>query len=245
VQTRAEKVCAEKFLGVPVESFETGGKEQLIYLLKAGLSPSAKVIDLGCGVLRGGYWLIHFLDPGCYCGIEPRNDRLRIGVDSILEPDTLKIKRPRFDSNPVFDTSAFGEKFDFFLAYSIWTHASKSQIVTMLDSFLKDSKETGVFLVTYLPPTWRHHDYKGNHWYGTSHESEIPGCVHHSYRWINAKCHKKGLRVRKLGQDESLGHFWLGITRQSASVSCPRPRRRIPAILRKVAYYLLSTFLPN
>jgi len=239
VQARAEKASAGKFLGVPLERFEMAGREQLIYLLRAGLTPSAKLVDLGCGVLRGGYWLVHFLDSGCYCGIEPHQGRLRTGIDSILEPETLKLKQPRFDGNALFDTSVFGEKFDFFLAYSIWTHSSKPQIVTMLESFLRDSKETGIFLLTYLPPTWRHRDYRAASWVGTSHESETPGCIRHSYRWINATCAAKGLKVSKLGQDAQ-GHFWLEIARKG-TVSHSLRRKTVPAMLRKAKYYLLST----
>ena len=238
LQAKAEKAGAGEFLGVPLERFETRGREQLIYLLRAGLTPSSKVVDLGCGVLRGGYWLVHFLDSGCYCGIEPHQGRLRIGIESILEPETLHIKQPRFDSNALFDTSVFGEKFDFFLAYSIWTHASKRQIVMMLESFLRDSTETGVFLLTYLPPTWRRHDYRDAQWVGTSHESRIPGCIHHSYRWINATCAAKGLAVRKLSQDTQ-GHFWLEIRKNGTAFYSQRPR--ISAILRAAKYYLLGT----
>ena len=128
LQQRFEALAKDKFLGVPVEGFEAGGREQLRYLLRAGLNPSSKLVDLGCGVLRAGYWIIRFLDPGGYCGIEPHPERLRIGIEEILDPGTVALKRPRFHGNPDFDTSVFAEKFDFFLAYSIWTHSSKPQI---------------------------------------------------------------------------------------------------------------------
>src|SRR5882672_7511379 len=114
LQKRAEIQGEKKFLGVPVKDFEKAGREQLAYLLTAGLNPESKVVDVGCGVLRGGYWLIHFLNPGNYCGIEPHKERLETGIQNILEPEMLEVKRPRFDMNPFFDTSVFGEKFDFF-----------------------------------------------------------------------------------------------------------------------------------
>jgi hypothetical protein len=99
LQKNAEIQGEKRFLGVPIRDFEKAGREQLIYLLKAGVNPGSRVLDLGCGVLRGGYWLIHFLDPGCYCGTEPHEERLEIGIHSILKPETLEIKRPRFDTN--------------------------------------------------------------------------------------------------------------------------------------------------
>jgi hypothetical protein len=211
-------MLAEKtFLGVPALDFERNGRDQLIYLLTAGLNPSSKVVDLGCGVLRGGYWLIHFLDPFGYCGIEPHQERLAMGINTILEREVLILKQPRFDSNPHFDTSVFGETFDFFLAYSIWTHACKEQIRSMLDAFLRDSKDEGLFLTTYLPATDEHLDYQGDTWIGTSHESDVAGWIYHSPSWIEAECDRKGLVVRELGQDRTHGQFWLEIKRRAHS----------------------------
>src|SRR5438552_11950984 len=128
VQQRAERLDRSKFFGVPIAGFERAGRQQFIFLLLAGLQPQSKLLDLGCGVLRAGYWLIHFLDAHCYYGIEPHRERLDIGETVILEPDTARAKRPQFDTNAEFDSGVFGIKFDFFLAYSIWTHASKPQI---------------------------------------------------------------------------------------------------------------------
>ena len=135
-----------------------------------------------------------------------------MGVNTILERETLEAKRPRFDTNPRFDTSVFGERFDFFLAYSVWTHASKPQIQTMLDSFLRDATDGGVFLTSYLPAGWRHPDYQGDKWNGTSHESDIPGCIYHSLRWIKAECDRRGLLTRRLGRDKTYGQSWLEVT---------------------------------
>jgi hypothetical protein len=219
VQKRAGILGSKTFLGVPVENFEAAGNEQLAYLLRAGATPSSKVVDIGCGVLRGGYWIIHFLDPGCYCGIEPHKERLRNGIHTILEPGTLQSKQPRFDTNDRFDTSVFGEKFDFFLAYSIWTHASKSQIRLMLDSFVLDSAKNGIFLTTFLPAGWLHRDYRAEVWFGTSHQSDVPGCIRHSFRWINKECEQRGLAVVKLGRDAAHGQSWLQITRRGKQLT--------------------------
>lgn len=216
LQERFEALARNKFLGVPIAGFEASGREQLHYLLRAGLNPNSKLVDLGCGVLRAGYWIIRFLGPGGYCGIEPHQERLRIGMESILEPGTLDLKRPRFDGNSDFDTSVFAEKFDFFLAYSIWTHASKAQIAIMLDAFLRDSCDRGIFLTTYLPSGWRGRDYRGEQWYGTSHESVVPGCIRHSFKWLNVECRQRGLALSKLGRDQAHGQYWLQIKRSEA-----------------------------
>src|SRR5437016_2373816 len=71
-------------------------------LIREGLYPSSKVLDIGCGCLRGGYWLIHFLDRACYFGIEPDREMLHKGIESLLEPGLLESKQPRFDMNGRF-----------------------------------------------------------------------------------------------------------------------------------------------
>jgi hypothetical protein len=222
LQQRFAALAKDRFLGVPVEDFEAAGREQLDYLRKAGLSPGSKLVDLGCGVLRAGYWIIRFLDPGCYCGIEPHQGRLQTGIQGILDPETVELKRPRFHTNPNFDTSVFGEQFDFFLAYSVWTHASKSQIQIMLDAFLRDSTDHGIFLATYLPAGfWRGRDYLGETWYGTSHESDLPGCIHHSFTWIKVECERRGLTPLNLGRDGTHGQVWLQIKRSGLGAGRP------------------------
>lgn len=214
VQERAERLDPSKFFGVPIAGFENAGRQQFVLLVMAGLEPQSKVLDLGCGVLRAGYWLIHFLDPHCYYGIEPSRERLEMGRTLILEPETERVKQPRFDTNPDFDSSVFGVKFDFFIAYSIWTHASKPQIETMLDNFLRDSKPDAVFLTSILPAVWPRRDYRGKGWFGTSHESDQPGCIRHSLKWIGSECRRRGLRVRNLGRERD-GQTWLQISRDS------------------------------
>jgi len=201
------------FLGVPVEEFESEGRLQLAALLRHGLRPDSKLLDIGCGCLRGGYWLIHFLQPGCYCGIEPRKDRLQLGLEHLFTPAQLAEKQPRFDHNPEFDSSVFGERFDFFLARSIWTHASKPQIARMLDAFLHHTHPMAKFLTSYVPPEPPHRpELMGEAWIGTGLESNVPGIAYHSFEWIERECRARGLEVHETGEDYG-GQKWLLVRR--------------------------------
>ena len=138
------------FTGGPPEYFERMGRMQFSLMVREGIYPWSKVLDIGCGCLRGGYWMIHFLDPDCYCGIEPDQQMTEAGLHELLEPPALAMKRPRIDHNENFDSSVFGEKFDAFLCRSIWTHTSKAMIQTMLDNFQRDSSERAFFLTSHL-----------------------------------------------------------------------------------------------
>jgi hypothetical protein len=212
VQTRAEEMMTRHgFLGVPVETFEQAGREQLIALLGEGLNPESIVLDIGCGCLRTAYWLVRFLDPGCYYGIEPARQRVEYGLRYLFTPPELALKEPRFDFNSRFDSSVFGVRFDFVLARSIWTHASKMQIEATLDSFIRDSNSSGVFLTSYLPAHSPEDDYQGNCWIGTSHESDTPGVIKHSLTWIVEQCHRRALQVDELPGMDCDSQFWLRI----------------------------------
>jgi hypothetical protein len=220
------------FLGVPPDTFEQAGREQLVALLQAGLNPESKVLEFGCGCLRVAYWLVRFLDPECYYGIEPARARVEHGLEYLFPADMILAKRPRFDGNAEFNSSVFATRFDFFLARSIWTHASKPQIEAMLESFVRDSTPSGVFLASYLPtrssdegyqafltarfpspPDSDEDGYTGDRWVGTSHESSTPGVIQHSLRWIVAQCARRGLGVTELPGIDCDSQVWLRIER--------------------------------
>lgn len=215
VQRQAEQMMSNHgFLGVPVETFEQAGREQLIALLRAGLCPESRVVEIGCGCLRIAYWLVHFLEPGGYCGIEPARARVDYGLNYLFSPDEIAHKRPRFDYNANFDTSVFGSRFDYFVARSIWTHASKAQIRASLDSFVRNATETGVLLASYLPPRTPDEDYQGKSWVGTSHESNVPGVIRHSLMWIMEQCERRSLSVEEIDGIDCDSQYWLHVRKR-------------------------------
>jgi SAM-dependent methyltransferase len=151
LQERAERIAQTTWLGGPPHLFEEIGRMGFSLLLREGLRPNSRVLDVGCGALRLGYWLMRFLEPGCYFGIEPQQDMLAVGLEQIVEPEIVARADAHFDANEDFDFSVFGEPFDFVFARSIWTHASKPQIGAMLSSFAANSTPAGVFLTSYKP----------------------------------------------------------------------------------------------
>src|SRR5438093_1126968 len=74
-------------------------------LVREGLLPSSRLLDVGCGTLRLGYWLMHFLEPGHYYGLEPQVDMLEAGRTEIIEPHVLERAKPHFAHNFDFDFS--------------------------------------------------------------------------------------------------------------------------------------------
>jgi len=226
------------FVGGPVKDFTQMGRHQLEVLLHEGLLPESRVLDVGCGCLCGGYWIMRMVNPGCYFGIEPNETMLQAGLDHIVEPEVLTRAEPRFDSNDKFDFGVFGCQFDFVIARSIWSHASKAQITTMLDSFVNHGAPDAVFLATYFPralrfvptrfwkrsiPAWfpraaarmpTKPDYRGDQWRGRSATSDEPGLVSHSFAWIVQECQRRGLDVRQLRHLHAKRQQWLRISRR-------------------------------
>lgn len=217
LQRKAEELSTKVFVGGPLKDFENNGRLQMITLLKIGLYPHSKVLDVGCGCLRAGYWLIHFLNKGCYAGIEPNREMLDAGIDVLLSRQVVEAKQPRFDDNQDFDFSVFNERFDFVLARSIWTHASKGQIERMLDSFVDSSKDTGVFLTSYKRAGLLHPDYLGESWVGKSHESDDAGTVAHDLSWVQQQCASRGLKAKELPFDVYNTQVWLHISKQEVT----------------------------
>ena len=71
LEERVLELAKTTFLGGPADDFERVGRLGFTVLLQEGLRPSSRVLDVGCGALRLGYWLLRFLDPGRYFGIDP------------------------------------------------------------------------------------------------------------------------------------------------------------------------------
>ena len=208
------------FLGGPIELFDVAGRKLLMLLLNEGLLPTSRVLDIGCGCLRVGYWLIHFLGQERYFGIEPNRLMLGAGLRILLEPGVVELKRPQFDENARFDFAVFDEQFDYFVARSIWIHASKAHIQTMLDGFVSTSNTHSVFLVSYLPATCDEDDYQGTTWVGRSHLSNQPATIRHRFAWIEAECVRRGLIAEEItDQTYNFGNqIWLRIRHRESGM---------------------------
>jgi len=214
-----EKLQSEGiFTGGPPQLFESAGRLQLSTLVREGLYPSSRLLDIGCGCLRAGYWLVRLLDVGCYYGIEPNAKMLQAGIDYVIGPELQTAKKPSFATNDRYDFSVFGVKFDAFLARSVWTHAPKSQIQTMLDGFVQHSTPDAFFLTSYYPARWFKRgswDYRGANWRGRSHLSTKPDQVCHKLSWIEAQCRSRGLFLREVDEPPFNGQHWLMLSRKA------------------------------
>lgn len=210
LQARMNHFARVTFLGGPAEHFVALGQMQLLTLLEEGLESHHRVLDLGCGALRAGLWLVKVLEAGHYFGIEPNRARLAFGLDHVLGADLVARRAPRFDTNDRFDLSVFGVRFDFIVARSVWTHAAKRHIEAMLDGLVAHGD---VLLTSVLPARTVAEDYRGDTWVGQSDTSPFGGLVRHDRAWIDHAAAVRGLRVRALERHVANEQVWLRIER--------------------------------
>jgi cyclopropane fatty-acyl-phospholipid synthase-like methyltransferase len=77
----------------PGDLWESKRRFQIEFLLKQGLLPHHRLLDFGCGTLRGGIPLIEYLNDGNYVGLDVRLETLKEACLE-LEESGLASKNP-------------------------------------------------------------------------------------------------------------------------------------------------------
>jgi cyclopropane fatty-acyl-phospholipid synthase-like methyltransferase len=126
------------------------GRLQFDYLKENGLIPENKLLDIGCGCLRGGIHFIDYLNSGNYYGTDLSQDLINIGYDTELTILGLQSKQPRQNLRVInnFKTTEFETKFDVALALSVFTHLPITYIKTCLTHLANDMKLGAHFYAT-------------------------------------------------------------------------------------------------
>lgn len=129
--------------------WETMGRLQFEFLVQQGLKPSHRLLDFGCGCLRGGIYFIKYLNEGNYYGIDISPDVLKSG-EGFLSETHLEYKKPVLRNNKDLKFADFpGEIFDFILAQSVLTHMPLSDIEEVFQNIQKVMDRKSVFFATF------------------------------------------------------------------------------------------------
>lgn len=135
----------------PAHNYDIIGGLQFALLLALGLREHHKLLDVGCGSLRGGRLFIPYLKAGRYYGMEPAKWMIDSGFDYELGHDIKEMKMPTFIISDKFDFSAFGVKFDYILAQSILTHTSLALMRQCVANARAALMPKGIFAFTIMP----------------------------------------------------------------------------------------------
>jgi len=125
------------------------GKKQYHYLVSQGLRPDHVFLDIACGSLRLGQYLIPYLAAGNYHGIDGSDRLIRAGLEHELLYDIAEIKAPRFAVNYGFDF-AFVKRFDVALAQSLLTHLNRDDIALLFGNLAPVAHPESRFYFTFF-----------------------------------------------------------------------------------------------
>lgn len=186
------------FVGA-AEGYDIMAATQFSIMTLLGLRQDHYFLDIGCGSLRGGRLFIPYLEPERYHGIEPEAWLVEHGIEHEVGRDLIDIKRPVFSDNNQFRLSIFDQQFDFVLAQSNFSHASRSQIASCLEEAGKVMAPGALFVATFL---MGERDYAGDAWV-------YPGCVTYTLDTMRALGKEQGLACRAIDWPHAAQQTWL------------------------------------
>lgn len=137
------------FVGQP-RRYDVAAASQFALLFLLGLREHHRVLDFGCGSLRLGRLLIPYLARDRYFGVEPETRLVEAGFAEELGQDARALKQPRFDENADYRVDGFGEKFDFIIAQSVFSHAGSGPTARGLAAFAGSLAPGGLIVANWL-----------------------------------------------------------------------------------------------
>jgi SAM-dependent methyltransferase len=134
-----------------IENYEPMFKLVMPTLLSYGLTEDSMFLDIGCGSLRIGRYLIMFLRPQHYFGLEPERLMVREALDKEVIArygrKLFRYKKPTFRFNSKFNLSTLDVTFDIAMALHVFVHCHTDLLRQCLDSVKGKLKHDGKFIL--------------------------------------------------------------------------------------------------
>jgi cyclopropane fatty-acyl-phospholipid synthase-like methyltransferase len=178
----------------PPELWEMKRRFQIDFLRRVGLEPQHYLVDIGCGVLRGGVPIIDYLEPGHYHGIEARAYVLEEGRKE-LQASGLAHKNPHLMHAEYLSDVRLGREFDYIWAFSVLIHLTDDILAQVMQFVAAHLGKQGVFYANV--DTLHAPDAK---WL------EFPG-VRRPLDFYAENCARNGLQMSDIGSLADFGHI--------------------------------------
>lgn len=124
------------------------GHAQFQFLKRHGLDPADRMLDIGCGDLRGGQFAIEYLEAGNYTGMDI--SAAAIGQAVTRADREFPDKRPRLFVNDDLRFEELGsDSIDVALAQSVFTHLPPDLVQECLEHIPRVLADGGRFYATY------------------------------------------------------------------------------------------------
>ena len=125
------------------------GTLQFDFLVKQGLEPHHRFLDMGCGAMRGGVHFVRYLNAGHYYGLDFNASLLEAGQHELSKAGLLS-KKPQLLVDDQFDVGRFATKFEYALALSLFTHLPMNHIVRCLVEVGRSLATGGCLFATFF-----------------------------------------------------------------------------------------------
>lgn len=123
------------------------GSLQFTFMKTMGLEPDDKLLDLGCGSLRGGEYYIDYLNRGNYTGMDISREAIEGGKD-LIDDRLLQKKDPSFYVNEDLTFKEDPGIHDYIIAQSVFTHLPADEIRECLSNLDRVLAPNGEFYAT-------------------------------------------------------------------------------------------------
>jgi hypothetical protein len=168
--------------------WEIHGNLQLRFLMLNGLKPYHKLLDVGCGCLRGGVKFINYLNKSNYFGFDHGSEIIKAGLEIEVPKYKLQSKDPTVVLANDFDLSKlFGKKFDFMLSVSLFTHLNPGEIKKCLEAVMP--LLGGSYFTTFNKREDK----------TLRHSLPYPICSSYPFSWFKELADDLGINVRYIG----------------------------------------------
>lgn len=131
--------------------WEEIGRLQLEFLINKGLQSHQKMLDIGCGTLRGGRHFIKYLNIGNYSGMDISPKAIAYATQ-LVQQEGLSEKNPHIlvsEKKNLKFREFSGETFDYILAQSVFTHLKPEHIKECFENIGHIMHGNSVFYFTY------------------------------------------------------------------------------------------------
>jgi len=175
------------------------GALQFEFLLREGLLPFHKLMDIGCGALRCGIPIIRYLKEGNYYGLDFNASLIEAG-NCELAKEGLTAKRAKLVVNDKFEIDSFGVCFDFAIAQSVFTHLDGDLILRCLVETRKVLNPGGKFFCTFFLAPWPRHHAPIQHQPGGVITKFDRDPFHYSFREMESLAETAGFSAKLIGE---------------------------------------------
>lgn len=189
----------------PRGTFDTMAAEPFSLLLAHGLREHHSLLDVGCGCLRLGRLLIPYLLPGRYCGLEPDEHLLMMGLRGELGEEILSVKEPTFVTDELeFNLRRFERRFDFVIASSVFMHQPARRIRACMKAASECLTKRGRFFASFRAGS---KDHKGD-------RDVYPACTPYRRDTMLSMARSSGLRAEIMKRRHPRRQLWMLMTRR-------------------------------